>query len=375
MNNSLFGTILVAFLLLQSKSGVSQQLESLEFDGEQRTYNLFVPSSWDSSQELPLLVVLHGLTQTGSGVMGITNFNSIAQENNFVACYPSGINNAWNANMNVSVSSADDLGFLEYLVNLLMDQYNLDPSRIYFCGFSNGGFMSMKMLCESSICIAGVASVSSTISDTVYNTCVNPQSSSILQIHGTADLVVPYNGSLSTGISVAQFLDFWSQVNGCNSLIETVDIPNINVFDFSTAQIYSYTSCVLNELKHVKVEGGGHQWPGLDTWNGGVGTINMDFNSPEFIWEFLKNKSCSSVGIQDEENFQFTIFPNPSENSVFLHSSEKFKTIEIYDLTGKVILIQDYNEFKNPIHLPTGTFFIELISESDMVHVKKIVVF
>ena len=41
--------------------------------------------------------------------MDFSGFNEIAEENNFVVCYPDGLNLAWNANMNVSISQADDI--------------------------------------------------------------------------------------------------------------------------------------------------------------------------------------------------------------------------------------------------------------------------
>ncbi len=145
--------IILVFFTINKSTG--QQLSQITVEGEVRTYNYFVPSAWSPSDQLPLLFVLHGLTQTGSGVMEITNFNELAENENFIACYPSGQNNAWNANMNISVSSANDLAFIESLVSQFTDEYNIDESRIYLAGFSNGGFMGFKMLCESEICFAG----------------------------------------------------------------------------------------------------------------------------------------------------------------------------------------------------------------------------
>ena len=49
--------------------------------------------------------------------MNITGFNEIAEDNNFVVCYPDGLNNSWNADMNSLNSDVDDIGFVEELFN------------------------------------------------------------------------------------------------------------------------------------------------------------------------------------------------------------------------------------------------------------------
>ena len=75
-------------------------------------------------------------------------------------------------------------------------------------------------------------------------------------------------------------------------------MPNPNIFDLSYPERYIYQNCNGSELEHIKVIGGGHQWPGIQTLIGGLGTINMDFYSPQVIWDFLNGKSCpQSVGI------------------------------------------------------------------------------
>ena len=75
----------------------SQTLQSINHNGVDRVYFYYTPSDYSPNQSLPLLVVLHGLTQTGGGVMDITNFNAIAEQEKFIVVYPSGLSNAWNA--------------------------------------------------------------------------------------------------------------------------------------------------------------------------------------------------------------------------------------------------------------------------------------
>ena len=216
-------------LILLGFQAKSQILASMNHDGIDRTFNYYVPTDWTEGQNLPLLIVLHGLTQTGSGVMDITAFNAIAEQNKFIVCYPSGINNAWNANMNVSVSSADDKGFIEKLVAYFRTNFGTDPMRQYLSGFSNGGFMSHKMACESNECFAAIATVSGNMSDTTYANCAPHYHTSVLHIHGTGDAVVPYIGGPATGVSVEATLEKWRGFLGCTNDPTTVSMPDNNL--------------------------------------------------------------------------------------------------------------------------------------------------
>lgn len=321
---------------------LAQTNGSINHNGLNRTFVFYTPNSWDQSQQLPLLILLHGLTQTGPGVMSITGFNDIAEQNNFIVCYPDGINNAWNANMNVSVSSADDKGFIETLVHYFQDNYNTNPLKQYLCGFSNGGFMSHKMACESSECFAAIATVSGNMSDTTYANC-NPQfSPAVLHIHGTADAIVLYNGGAATGVSVDQTMQKWETFLSCDQNPTTVQMPNINLLDLSSPERISYSNCS-SPLELIKITGAGHQWPGISTLVGGAGTINMDFYSPQVIWDFLSGKSCPLNSLDVMNSSKLRVYPNPARNKLFIQSENKIP-YKIYNIIGMKILEGDDHE-------------------------------
>ena len=296
----------------------AQTNSSIQVNGVTRDFVYYTPSSWTTNQELPLLVVMHGLTQTGNGIMNITGFNSIAEDNNFIVCYPDGINNSFNANMNITVSSADDFGFLEALVTYFETNFSTNQYKRYLCGFSTGGFMSHKMACESSLCFAAIATVSGNMSDTVYNNCFPSFSTSILHIHGTSDPVVSYNGSASSGVSVDASIEKWQSHLGCSLTPQITPMPDNNLFDFSNPEKHVYLGCN-SSLELIKIIGGGHQWPGIPTLIGGLGNINMDFYSPEIIWEFLNGKSC----------------PELINNVLETQLKKEKKIIKIVDLMGR----------------------------------------
>jgi polyhydroxybutyrate depolymerase len=358
--------VLFLFLSIFSFKNKCQVLQSFNHNGVDRVYFYYVPSDYSTDQSLPLLLVLHGLTQTGGGVMDITNFNEIAEQEKFIAVYPSGLSNAWNANMNVSVSTADDKGFLEALISYFQQNFNTNPYQQYLCGFSNGAFMSHKMACESDLCFAAIATVSGTMSDTVYANCNPSHKTSVLHIHGTADAVVPYNGGVATGASVEMILEKWRNYLGCAQGTTTIDLPNTNLFDLSSAQRITYSACGGQALEHIKVSGGGHQWPGISTWNGGVGTINMDFYSPQIIWEFLASKSCATSGLSEEE-LAWEMYPNPANEILVIKTKDNIEKVIVHDYTGKKLLeiIRNNEEVLLDIGgLKNGIYFISLADKA-----------
>lgn len=313
--------------------------DSISVNGVNRTYVYYTPSGWNLNQELPLLIVLHGLTQTGFGIMEITNFNQLAEENNFIVCYPDGMNNSFNANMNVTVSTADDKAMIEGIFQHFEQNFATDTERRYLCGFSTGGFMCHKMACESELCLAGIATVSGNMSDTVYANCIDPNLTSVLHIHGTGDPVVAYNGSPTTGVSVEATIEKWRTYLGCSSSPAISAMPDVNLFDFSYPELHSYSSCGNYELELIKIFGGGHQWPGIPTLVGGLGNINMDFYSPEVIWNFLADKVCQSADLSSNQKQVVVIYPNPSTDWIYIEDpNSQFINIQIFDTQGRLLI-------------------------------------
>lgn len=367
-------SMLSALFLFFITVAQSQTLVSMSHDGLLRNFIYYKPSTWESSQTLPLLIVLHGLTQTATGIMEITDFNTIAEENNFIVCYPSGINNAWNANMNVSVSSTDDKGFIEKIVAYFQLNFNTDSQKQYLCGFSNGGFMSHKMACESEECFAAIATVSGNMSDTVYANCNPKYLTSILHMHGTTDAVVPYLGSITTGVSVSQTMDKWQQFLSCDPNPSSIDLPNPNLLDLSTVSRETYANCNNSSLELIKIANGGHQWPGISTFVGGVGNINMDIYSPQVIWDFLNGKSCPNAGLNDFNLGSISVFPNPFNSEITIEMNKEIASIELKDLNGKThfFTTQKLGKIETDF-LNSGIYFLEVKTSENQLIIKKLI--
>jgi polyhydroxybutyrate depolymerase len=370
------GLAVLSALLCSSISFIAQSSASIEVGGVTRTYTYFVPMTMPP-QALALVFVLHGATQDGETIMDISSFNEVANANNFIAVYPDGMGNSWNVGLTTGGSTADDIAFIEALVDHFITEFSIDEHRVYSCGFSAGGYMSHRLACESSVCFAAIASVAGAISEDALSNCAPQYTPSIMQIHGTSDLIVSYNGSVISGISVDEIISTWLSNNNCPSTAEVETLPNISVLDFSTVERFTYAPCDEDsEVQLLKITGGGHQWPGTDALLGGIGNINQDIDASIEIWNFFSQFQCpSEVSTSDIlEETTLSIFPNPAADHVNIQyaSGKQPDSIVIYNAQGQVVFHQNWIEGQTTTQVSLadfvpGIYFIQNSNQRIMV--------
>ena len=353
------------FLLLNLSTlvSLSQTPGSITHDNIERTYTYYIPVSTISGP-MPLVFVLHGTTQSGEAMIDITEFNALADANSFIVVYPDGIDGIWNVGLDAVGSTADDLGFIEALANKFHNEFNADAQRTYSCGFSAGGYLSHKLACESSVCFAAIASVAGTMVPAVQNTCSPSFTTSVLQIHGTADFVVAYGGNAQSGLGVTDLMSFWSDTFGCSETPTVTALDNSNLFDLSTVDLHDYSPCSAStELSLLKVNGGGHMWPGTSVLLSGLGTINQDISATEEIWNFFSGKSCATLSISEDKESSsiINILKNPIENSIQL-SGINYQPIAylLLDITGKIVEKGFTQGFIDVSSQSSGIYFLRL---------------
>ncbi|MFM9052751.1 MAG: PHB depolymerase family esterase [Bacteroidota bacterium] len=314
---------------------------SFVFDGINRSYIVYAPGSYVPGSSLPLVFVLHGFTQSAQNIMDVSGFNQVADTGNFIVVYPNGVGNAWNTNSGMTGgSTADDIGFISALTDTIFSQYGVDTTRVYSCGFSAGGYMSHRLACESPRCYAAIASVAGTMSTAAYSACIPSRPVPVLQIHGTADAVVSYNGGVG-GVGVDDVITKWTTIDICPATPYVVQLPNTNIFDASTVESSLYGPCSSNtEVKLLKVVGGGHQWPGTTALLGGLGTINRDINASGEIWSFFRNKTCNTIStyVMEHETEKIIILPQGDGLVQLSTSSGQVLSYSLFDLNGRLLI-------------------------------------
>lgn len=105
--------------------------------------------------------------------------------------------------------------------------------------------MSYYSACVMSDKLAAIASVSGTMNNVIYDNCNFTNSIPVLEIHGTADVVVLYLGLDDFGqfqdlMAIEDVVDFWVNYNNY-ILDQVVELEVLNLGDFSMVTRFSYT--------------------------------------------------------------------------------------------------------------------------------------
>jgi polyhydroxybutyrate depolymerase len=172
----------------------------MEHDGEVRSYLLHLPTAYDCESKIPLLIGMHGYTGTGQSFEHKwTKLHDHIDQYNYIGVFPDGMsanaNALWATGFNDigsrndsgpdgltckpppyaypffnncpesdhdrlcywGNSCADDLAFVRQLIEHMIEQYAVDPKRIYMTGFSQGGSTVNGFAAELADVLAAVA--------------------------------------------------------------------------------------------------------------------------------------------------------------------------------------------------------------------------
>ncbi len=188
---------------------------SLTSGGTDREYLLHVPSSYDGSTPVTLLIDAHGSGETSSSQRDRSGQLEQSNKRGFIVAWPQGVLNSWNAYGCCSVANAtnvDDVGFMRSIIETLKARANVDKHRVYFTGWSNGGGLAQRMACEAADIVEAVAAISYPLNGPEQ--CHPSRPISLTEFAGTADALVPYYGSPLFQPARASFAD-WKEKNGC----------------------------------------------------------------------------------------------------------------------------------------------------------------
>ena len=249
--------------------------------GVERTAILHVPPV-AAGQSLPLLVGLHGAG--GRFFQSYSGFSVLADSEGFIAVYPNSLEAAdgrtfWN--IDEAPGGPDDVQFISDLLDYVEGHLCVNTSRVYAAGVSNGGGMAALLACRLSGRFAAVASIAGGYSSLPPCQPANPVS--VIEVHGTADGVVPYNGSPpSRAGAVRPWLTAWRGHDGCHGPASVSRIA-------PRTERYDWSDCADGTgVEHIEIFGGGHQLPGgLPPDPGQTGTVS----APWLVWSFLRQHS------------------------------------------------------------------------------------
>ena len=359
--------LLLLLLVMLWNISAAQTTGSFQFDGQTRTYTLYVPSAWTPDKHYPFLLALHGLTQTGNSMMTFSDFNTYAEEYGFIVAYPDGLSNSWNVGFVPGITT-DDVGFLSALIDTVNATYSINLNKVYATGFSNGGFMSYKLACELGNRIVAVASVAGTMTTASLTDCEPQRDIPVMHIHGTNDMVVFYNGGFGN-VSVNQVLTHWRTANECPSTAVIENLPDL-VAEGSTVQKQTWGPCTdSTEVLFYKITGGGHSWPG-SVGTTGSGNTNRDISASYEIWKFVSRFQFPEVNtsLSLNSNEAISIYPNPVNGefvTINLPSIPSDFLVEIFTTDGRKVKSEHFAAGTTTVAmqisgLPTGMYILNV---------------
>lgn len=265
--------------------GTNAGAHTIDHNGTNREYMLYIPSTYDASNPTPVVLNFHGFGGDANSYMEYADLRSLADAENFILVYPQGTcldgSSHWNPSLPSAdnKSTADDLGFIATLITELSANYSINTERIYACGFSNGGMFAYGLAQHQSELIAAVGCVSGALLELdVYPN----RPKSIISIHGTSDGVIAYNGNGDYN-SIETVLNYWIAFNNT----DTTPITDSATDSGTTIEHSLYENGdSLTSVSHYKVIGGGHEW------------FNLNFdgaNTGKLIWDFVSQYDINGL--------------------------------------------------------------------------------
>ncbi len=331
--------------------------KTIKSGGVTREYNIYVPDIYNAANAVPLVINMHGYGSNMGQQSLYGNFKNLADVDNFIIIHPNGtLDNTntryWNA-FGAS-GGIDDVAFISNLIDTISADYNIDSSMVFSTGMSNGGFMSYKLACELNDKIAKIASVTGTMTTPLEMSCSPLNAIPVMQIHGTADPTVPYNGG-GAFTPIEDVIDFWVAFNNCDTTPSISVLPDINTSDSSTVELFNYTNGDDDsEVIFYKITNGGHTWPSaiVDIPSGNT---NKDFNASEVIWEFFKGEEfVTNIKNSLEEN---TLNLFVGQNEIKLADEKGIEHISIVNALGQVFINTKVTTI-NTSNLNKGIYFV-----------------
>jgi polyhydroxybutyrate depolymerase len=198
----------------------------------------------------PVVIDYHGGNQSAVQEHGYTGLGPAGASRGFIVATPNGTNGLWN--FSGTEPLPNDTAFTQDIATLLAFA-GCSNGRVYAAGISDGADMAVAAACRVPA-VRAVFAVAPSI--TPRGACTRKP---FLEVHGTADPVVPYSGSASGSFpdvpseAVASRLPFWTA--GCSG-------PAAGASPGAGTQVQRWGCTAGRTVQLDIVAGGGHTWPG-----------------------------------------------------------------------------------------------------------------
>lgn len=339
----------------QSKKPPRDVQEKIDVDDVSRSFLVHLPQGYDAQKRYPVVILLHSQNQTADDMAQLTLFNQLADKDGVIAVYPNATRGRWNIGVRAEQSSqlgprrgsgrrggwggggggggypgggggypggggggypgggqgggqnpedtetkkrpepADDVAFLNQMLDQLALKYSVDSHRIYATGLGDGGFMALRAGCSMADRVAAIAPVAADLPKTMI--CLPSRPVPAIFIDGTEDPIISYNGgSYKPGqfhmLSAEDSVKAWARFDHCEDKPAQGKLPSSDP-KWKETKTFKFSGChedaqvILYALKD-----GGNTWPGGEQYmiEKEVGKVSNALNANEAIWAFFSAK-------------------------------------------------------------------------------------
>lgn len=365
--------------------GQTNLSDSIVHQGFQRKYMVHLPPQFTVENQRPLVLSLHGGSGNMVNAQGFSQLNPVADANDFVVAWPQGYGIAspgfsWADGRNTSADQAgiDDVGFIERLIDSLIIQFNIDTSRIFLCGFSNGGFMVQRIACELPDRFAAMASLGASMDTLRFQSCNPTKPIPMAFFNGTSDPAMPFlggpmqNPQVTPVVPVDSAVQFWVQHNNCQTALPVYEFPDTFPDDNCTAELYTFINCDCQaDVWFYKLINGGHTWPGvyIASQASVLGNTNRDISGSDELWEFFSQHSLCNIplaSVTSKPASSVNIHPNPVQSEFQLQVSDQQSFhVVIQNSQGQIVLQKTNSNTIDISDFKQGVYFLNVITSSN----------
>jgi polyhydroxybutyrate depolymerase len=332
---------------MQSQNAPAQDTqEKISVDDVSRNFVVHLPKGYDQQQHYPVVIVLSGRNQDADEMARLTHFNQFSDKDGIIAVYPVATNGRWNVGVRPDQPSAmsprrgygrhggmggggypgsggypgggggggypgggqsggqtpdenrnrpepaDDVAFLNQMLDQLAIKYSVDIHRIYATGLGDGGIMALRVGCSMADRVAAIAPVDAALPKTMI--CLPSRPVPALFINGTEDPIIPYEGgNYKAGqfhvLSAEDSAKSWARFDRCEEKPAQDKILPLQKGGKET-KTFTFNGCHDNaQVVLYAVKGAGNTWPGGEQYMSEkeVGKTSDALNANESIWSFL----------------------------------------------------------------------------------------
>jgi polyhydroxybutyrate depolymerase len=252
-----------------ARATATTRVMTVNVEGDMRQVVVHLPARAAGAPLQTLVIALHGSGGDGRFMEQYSGLDVVSNQAGFIVAYPSSHTGTHQWQLESDADAAqDDIVFMREFIDQAIAELCVDPTRVDAVGVSNGGAMVARMACQLSDQLAAIATVAGSYKTISW--CRPARPLSVLEIHGTADPVVPYK-------TVSGWLEQWRIHDRCTGVAARSHIA----WDADRLQWRCSDGTVVS---HVRLYGLGHAWPGSPLDNqGGI-------SAAQKVWDLFAGR-------------------------------------------------------------------------------------